>query len=294
MPAIVTLTMNPALDVATATDAIVPSTKLRCEEPRYDPGGGGINVARAVHMLGGDALAVYPAGGASGEMIRGFLEKEGVPQAVVPVASMTRQGLAVVERQSGKQYRFLLPGPPLGAHDRERCLDALAAQAKGAVFIVASGSLPPGAPDDFNLRTPEELLQAQEETSRTFTILLAGIASVSLIVGGIGIMNIMLVTVVERTREIGVRRAIGATRRDIRSQFLLETSMLTIMSGAAGIVLGIISSFVFSRVLGWPTIIPPSAIVLSFIFSAVLGIFFGFYPARQAALLNPIEALRWE
>jgi putative ABC transport system permease protein len=152
----------------------------------------------------------------------------------------------------------------------------------------------PGAPDDFNLRTPEELLQAQEETSRTFTILLAGIASVSLIVGGIGIMNIMLVTVVERTREIGVRRAIGATRRDIRSQFLLETSMLTIMSGAAGIVLGIISSLVFSRVLGWPTIIPPSAIVLSFIFSAILGIFFGFYPARQAALLNPIEALRWE
>jgi 6-phosphofructokinase 2 len=152
MPAIVTLTMNPALDVATATDTIVPSIKLRCEEPRYDPGGGGINVARAVHMLGGDALAVYPAGGASGEMIRGFLEKEGVPQAVVPVASMTRQSLAVVERQSGKQYRFLLPGPPLGAHDRERCLDALAAQAKGAVFIVASGSLPPGAPDDFYAR----------------------------------------------------------------------------------------------------------------------------------------------
>jgi 6-phosphofructokinase 2 len=152
MPAIVTLTMNPALDVATATDTIVPSTKLRCEEPRYDPGGGGINVARAVHMLGGDALAVYPAGGATGEMIRGFLEKEGVPQAVVPVASMTRQSLAVVERQSGKQYRFLLPGPPLGAHDRERCLDALSAQAKGAVFIVASGSLPPGVPDDFYAR----------------------------------------------------------------------------------------------------------------------------------------------
>jgi len=152
----------------------------------------------------------------------------------------------------------------------------------------------PGAPDDFNLRTPEEILQAQEETSRTFTILLAGIASVSLIVGGIGIMNIMLVTVVERTREIGVRRAIGATRKDIRSQFLLETSMLTVMSGAAGVLLGIVSSYVFSRVLGWPTIIPPNAIVLSFVVSAILGIFFGFYPARQAALLNPIDALRWE
>jgi putative ABC transport system permease protein len=151
-----------------------------------------------------------------------------------------------------------------------------------------------GAPDDFNLRTPEELLQAQEETSKTFTILLAGIASVSLIVGGIGIMNIMLVTVVERTREIGVRRAIGATRKDIRSQFLLEASLLTAMSGVAGIILGIISAWVFSRVLGWQTIIPPNAIVLSFFFSSVLGVFFGFYPARQAAMLNPIEALRWE
>ena len=152
MPAIVTLTMNPALDVATATETIVPSTKLRCEEPRYDPGGGGINVARAVHMLGGDALAVFPAGGATGEMIRGFLEAEGVPQAVVPVAAITRQSLAVVEQRSGKQYRFLLPGPPLGEADRERCLDALAAQAKGALFVVASGSLPPGVPDDFYAR----------------------------------------------------------------------------------------------------------------------------------------------
>jgi 6-phosphofructokinase 2 len=152
MPAIVTLTMNPALDVATATDTIVPSTKLRCEEPRYDPGGGGINVARAVHMLGGDALAVFPAGGASGEMIRGFLAEEGVPQAVVPVTGITRESLAVVERQSGKQYRFLLPGPPLGAHDQERCLDALAAEARGAGFVVASGSLPPGVPDDFYTR----------------------------------------------------------------------------------------------------------------------------------------------
>ena len=152
----------------------------------------------------------------------------------------------------------------------------------------------PGAPDDFNLRTPEELLQAQEETSRTFTILLAGIASVSLIVGGIGIMNIMLVTVVERTREIGVRRAIGATRRDIRMQFLLEASLLTFLSGAAGVLLGVIASFAFSKILGWPTIIPPNAIALSVIVSAALGIFFGFYPARQAAQLNPIEALRYE
>jgi 6-phosphofructokinase 2 len=152
MPAIVTLTMNPALDIATATEIIVPSTKLRCDEPRYDPGGGGINVARAVHMLGGDALAVFPAGGASGAMIRGFLEKEGVPEAVVPVVGSTRESLAVVERQSGKQYRFLVPGPALGAPDQERVLDALATHAEGANFIVASGSLPPGVPANFYAR----------------------------------------------------------------------------------------------------------------------------------------------
>ncbi len=152
MPAIVTLTMNPALDIATATDIIAPSTKLRCEEPRYDPGGGGINVARAVHMLGGRALAVFPTGGASGQMIQGLLGQEHVPQIAVPVAGITRESLAVVERQSGRQYRFLLPGPPLAAHDQERCFDALAAHAAGAMFIVASGSLPPGVPDDFYAR----------------------------------------------------------------------------------------------------------------------------------------------
>jgi len=152
----------------------------------------------------------------------------------------------------------------------------------------------PGAPDDFNLRSPEELLQAQEETSKTFTILLAGIASISLIVGGIGIMNIMLVTVTERTREIGVRRAIGARRSDIRSQFLLEASLLTSLSGLGGVLLGFLASNIFSRVLGWPMIIPPQTVLLSIVFSCALGVFFGSYPAQQAARLNPIEALRYE
>lgn len=152
MPAIVTLTVNPALDIATATEIIVPSTKLRCEPPRYDPGGGGINVARAVRMLGGEALAVFPIGGASGEMIREFLAEEEVPQTAVAVPGITRESLAVVERQSGKQYRFLLPGPALGAADQQRLLDALAVQARGASFIVASGSLPPGVPTDFYTR----------------------------------------------------------------------------------------------------------------------------------------------
>lgn len=152
MPAVVTLTMNPALDIATETDAIVPSSKLRCAEPRYDPGGGGINVARAVHMLGGEALAVFPAGGASGQMIQALLGQEHVPQIAVPVAGVTRQSLAVVERQSGRQYRFLLPGPPLAAADQKRVFAALAAHAGGPAFLVASGSLPPGVAPDFYAR----------------------------------------------------------------------------------------------------------------------------------------------
>jgi 6-phosphofructokinase 2 len=149
MPAIVTLTMNPALDIATATETVVPGHKLRCREPRYDPGGGGINVARAVHRLGGDALAVFPVGGLSGEMLRRLLLGEGVPHIPVPIAGMTRESLAVVEQQSGKQYRFLLPGPRFTPHEQEQCLDTLAMHAAGTAYLVASGSLPPGVPADF-------------------------------------------------------------------------------------------------------------------------------------------------
>lgn len=152
MPAIVTLTMNPALDIATATDAIEPTTKLRCEPPRYDPGGGGINVARAVHRLGGDAFAVFPAGGASGERITELLRAEELAHETVRVGGITRESLAVTERQSGHQYRFVLPGPPLSAYDQERLLDTLAARAAGARFVVVSGSLPPGVPCDFYRR----------------------------------------------------------------------------------------------------------------------------------------------
>ena len=152
MSAIVTLTVNPALDIATATKCLMPEIKLRCEEPRYDPGGGGINVARAVHLLGGEALAVFPSGGASGQMLQGLLGQEHVPQIPVPVGGITRESLAVIDRQTGRQYRFVLPGPPLAAAELERLIETLAAHAAGAAFIVASGSLPPGVPADFYSR----------------------------------------------------------------------------------------------------------------------------------------------
>jgi putative ABC transport system permease protein len=151
-----------------------------------------------------------------------------------------------------------------------------------------------GAPDDFNIRAPEEMLQAQEETSKTFTVLLLSIASVSLLVGGIGIMNIMFVTVTERTREIGVRMAVGATKKNVQAQFLLEALVLSSLSGALGAVLGVAASAVFSHALSWPTIIPPQWIVIAVLFSAFIGVFFGFYPARKASMLDPIEALRYE
>jgi 6-phosphofructokinase 2 len=144
--------MNPALDIATATERVEPAHKLRCSTPRYDPGGGGINVARAVHALGGDAVAIFPVGGPAGEMIRHMLQQEGVAHHAVSISGFTRESLAVEEVTSGKQFRFILPGPELSAADQERCLDQLAAAAEGAQYIVASGSLPPGVPEGFYAR----------------------------------------------------------------------------------------------------------------------------------------------
>ncbi len=155
MAAIVALTMNPALDIATATDRVVPAHKLRCDTPRYDPGGGGINVARAVHAFGGDALAIFPAGGAAGELIQRLLDQEGVAHRAVAITGFTRESLSVEERESGKQYRFILPGPEIGRTDQKRCLDELATAAPKAAYIVASGSLPLGVADDFYRRVAD-------------------------------------------------------------------------------------------------------------------------------------------
>lgn len=149
MARIVTLTMNPALDIATSIQRIEPERKLRCDAPRYDPGGGGINVARVVHALGVDARAVFPAGGAAGELIGDLLRQEGVAHVAVPIRGFTRESLNVAERESGQQYRFILPGPEIGGPDQQRCLDALEVAAAGADYIVASGSLPRGAHEDF-------------------------------------------------------------------------------------------------------------------------------------------------
>jgi putative ABC transport system permease protein len=148
--------------------------------------------------------------------------------------------------------------------------------------------------DDFNIRRPEEFLKQQETTSRTFTFLLASVASVSLLVGGIGVMNIMLVSVTERTREIGVRMAVGATERDVRLQFLSEAVVLSLLGGAFGVLGGWLGAKGISSVLDWQTFISVQAIVTAFLFSVAVGVFFGYYPARKASALDPIVALRYE
>ena len=151
-----------------------------------------------------------------------------------------------------------------------------------------------GQMDDFNTRSPGDAMKVQEEASRTFTLMLASIASVSLLVGGIGIMNIMLVSVTEWTREIGVRMAVGASERDVQMQFLTEAVVLSLLGGAIGVPVGIVSSVSIASILGWPTTISATAVIAAVLFSIAVGIFFGYYPAQKAARLDPIEALRYE
>ncbi|MBI3448748.1 MAG: ABC transporter permease [Acidobacteria bacterium] len=152
----------------------------------------------------------------------------------------------------------------------------------------------PGREDDFNVRNLSEMAEAAEATQKTMGLLLGSIAGVSLIVGGIGIMNIMLVSVAERTREIGIRMAVGARSRHVRLQFLSEALVLSTLGGLIGITLGILVSFSMAGGLGWPTLISKSSILVSVVFSAAVGVFFGYYPASKAAALDPIDALRYE
>jgi len=152
----------------------------------------------------------------------------------------------------------------------------------------------PGRDDDFTVRNQQEIAEAATATSRVMTLLLGAIAGVSLVVGGIGIMNIMLVSVTERTREIGVRMAVGAHGSDILTQFLIEAVTLSSVGGVIGIICGVGASKILSAYAHWPTLISVSSIAIAFLFAGAVGIFFGFYPARKAAALDPIEALRYE
>lgn len=169
-----------------------------------------------------------------------------------------------------------------------------AAQDAASALLRQRHHLQPAEDDDFSIRNMEEIFAAQETSSRVMSLMLAAVASVSLLVGGIGIMNIMLVSVRERTREIGLRQAVGAKTRDILTQFLVEATTLSIAGGIMGIVVGISASAIISKLANWQTVIGVSAVLLAVFFSALVGISFGYYPARKAAYLDPIEALRYE
>jgi putative ABC transport system permease protein len=184
-----------------------------------------------------------------------------------------------------------ISGITISASD-EVLLETITAQISDVMR--ARHKLQPGEEDDFSVRTQAEMATMLTSTTNTMTYLLAGIAAVSLVVGGIGIMNIMLVSVTERTREIGLRLSVGARDRDVLTQFLVEAIVLSLAGGAIGILLGTGVSYGVSQVMQWSTVVTTNAVALSFGVAAATGVFFGFYPARKAAALDPIEALRFE
>lgn len=168
------------------------------------------------------------------------------------------------------------------------------AGAEAAELLRERHKLRSGEDDDFNIRNPEDQIQAQLDASNTFSIFLMCVGSVSLLVGGIGIMNVMLVSVTERTREIGVRMAVGATESEVRFQFLAESVLLSLIGGVVGVMVGFVGSIGLGRSLQWPLEISPQSVLIAALFSIGVGVFFGYYPARKAAMLDPIEALRFE
>lgn len=176
----------------------------------------------------------------------------------------------------------------------ERLEDLTPAAAQIRDVIRARHRLQPDQEDDFTIRTQVDIGKVQESTSETLTVMLFAIASVSLLVGGIGIMNILLVSVTERTREIGVRMAVGAKRRHIVMQFLIEAVTLSVVGGCLGILVGILGARVTTAIAGWPTVISAETVMAAFVFSIAVGLFFGLYPANKASRLNPIDALRYE
>jgi putative ABC transport system permease protein len=187
------------------------------------------------------------------------------------------------------------PGMVRGISIQIRDLELMkGAEQQIKVLLRQRHRIPPNEENDFTVRNLTEAMAGAEESANVMSLLLGAIASISLIVGGIGIMNIMLVSVTERTREIGIRIAVGAKNRDILLQFLIESLILSLIGGILGIAIGISGTYVLSTFAEWPTLLSVKAILLAFAFAGSVGVFFGFYPARKASLLNPIEALRFE
>jgi putative ABC transport system permease protein len=195
------------------------------------------------------------------------------------------------KRLFGMQFPGMVRGISIQIRDLELMKEA---EQQIKVLLRQRHRIPPNEENDFTVRNLTEVMAGAEESADVMSLLLGAIASISLIVGGIGIMNIMLVSVTERTREIGIRIAVGAKNRDILLQFLIESLILSLIGGILGIAIGISGTYVLSTFAEWPTFLSVKAILLAFAFAGSVGVFFGFYPARKASLLNPIEALRFE
>ena len=244
------------------------------------------------------ALNLFPAGDAVGSTIT----IKGAPFTVIGV--LAPKGQSGFGRDQDDQVVIPLTSMQLRINGNKYLSSiTISASSSDAVTSVVSSiegllrlnhRLTPNQPDDFSVRNIADVQAAASATASIQSLLLAGVAAVSLIVGGIGIMNIMLVSVTERTREIGIRMSIGARTRDVLMQFLVEAITLACAGGLIGVALGIAASVITSKLAGWTVIVAPESVVLSFVFAALIGILFGFYPARRASLLNPIEALRHE
>jgi putative ABC transport system permease protein len=255
--------------------------------------------SRKVAVLGSTvAKNLFPDGDAVGQQ----LQIRDVPFTVMGVLKSKGQGAGGQDADDIILVPFTTAQSRLSGRQRVNQIiastssqqDMPAAQEEIRGIMREAHKLGEGDEDDFTIRNQDEIAAAASSTTRVMTLLLAAIASISLLVGGIGIMNIMLVSVTERTREIGIRMAIGARGSDVLTQFLVESVAISMLGGMIGVAVGFAGAALVGHFTGWSTVTPPEAVVIAVAFSAAVGVFFGFYPARQAASLNPIQALRYE
>jgi putative ABC transport system permease protein len=260
---------------------------------------GDVKTSAKVAVLGATvAENLFPAGDGVGQAIRikhvpfrvvGVLERKGGNMMGQDQDDQIIAPYTTVMKQLQGRSRIDMVNVSAVAGDQ-----VAEAQTEIEALLRQRHRIQPGQDSDFQIRSQEEIASTAAQTSKTLSFLLIGVAAVSLLVGGIGIMNIMLVSVTERTREIGIRLAIGAKGRHVLLQFLLEALSLSAAGGVIGIALGVLSSHLVSKMAGWPTNVSTGSIVLAFGFAAAIGVFFGFYPARKASRLDPIDALRYE